>query len=606
MHLGTGTYISANSFSFVTDQTANCLQNVALLIDSNGTWVTSHVGTAVYSGGITTVTLTTSVLETPVGDVFTGLVPAALPRHNHIDDGSGGSEVVGLAPDHEWSDTLLRFRTPTGDWGTQVNLIGPQGIQGIQGVAAVWYFGTDAPNDSTGNDGDCYLRTSTWDVYKKASGTWGSIVGNIKGAQGIQGIQGPNGSQIFVGSGTPDNGTGVQNDIYIRFTGDVYQKGASVWGSVLFNVMGPQGNQGNPGSQIILGSTVPSDGSGNDADFYLRTTTGDYYKKTSGTWGSIVGSLKGPTGDTGATGATGSVSAASAIILTEISSESTPSAGELALYAKTDKKLYTKDEAGTETQVGAGSGGGGAITNVQASRPSAGTTSRIFLPTDGLGPSGLVQYDNGSSWDNYVNGFKCTNPPGSGTLTAVSVGSETTLVADGDGQLFTQKGTNSSTEMQAAYVTAVPGGAYSFIVGLELKALMQPNYNWIGICLTNGTSNPATITYRMWFNYTSNARQCDIAKYSAMGTPSGSYSGYPTPVYPPFTDDILFLKIHDDTTNRIFSFSKDGKNWIDIHSVGRTDFLTPTHCGIIAGQASGVVATTIVRSQMKIFHWTLS
>lgn len=43
--------------------------------------------------------------------------------------------------------------------------------------------------------------------------------------------------------------------------------------------------------------------------------------------------------------------------MNEESAPTTPSSGKVRVYAKTDKKLYTKDSAGTETQVGAGGSG---------------------------------------------------------------------------------------------------------------------------------------------------------------------------------------------------------------------------------------------------------
>ncbi len=39
----------------------------------------------------------------------------------------------------------------------------------------------------------------------------------------------------------------------------------------------------------------------------------------------------------------------------------TPTAGKMALYAKTDGKLYTKDDAGTETEMGAGGAAPGGV-----------------------------------------------------------------------------------------------------------------------------------------------------------------------------------------------------------------------------------------------------
>jgi hypothetical protein len=44
-------------------------------------------------------------------------------------------------------------------------------------------------------------------------------------------------------------------------------------------------------------------------------------------------------------------------LISEGAAPSTPASGNVAVYAKTDKKLYTKDSSGTETQVGAGGTG---------------------------------------------------------------------------------------------------------------------------------------------------------------------------------------------------------------------------------------------------------
>lgn len=90
-----------------------------------------------------------------------------------------------------------------------------------------------------------------------------------EGEQGIQGIQGIQGVQ------------GVQG------------------------IQGADGANGTPGSVWYSGSGAPSNGLGANGDYYLRTSNGDVYTKTAGSWGSPVANIKGPQGNTGATGATG-------------------------------------------------------------------------------------------------------------------------------------------------------------------------------------------------------------------------------------------------------------------------------------------------------------
>ena len=75
------------------------------------------------------------------------------------------------------------------------NVRGPQGLQGERGEqgakgadGATWLFGTEVPLEQ-GKDGDFYLKTDSFDIYKKHEGSW-QLVGNIKGEKGEQGQQG--------------------------------------------------------------------------------------------------------------------------------------------------------------------------------------------------------------------------------------------------------------------------------------------------------------------------------------------------------------------------------------------------------------------------------
>lgn len=60
-----------------------------------------------------------------------------------------------------------------------------------------------------------------------------------------------------------------------------------------------------PGTQIWTGAGVPPNTLGSDGDFYVNTSNGNYYQKTSGAWGSPVGNLTGPAGGTGPQGIQG-------------------------------------------------------------------------------------------------------------------------------------------------------------------------------------------------------------------------------------------------------------------------------------------------------------
>jgi hypothetical protein len=57
---------------------------------------------------------------------------------------------------------------------------------------------------------------------------------------------------------------------------------------------------------------------------------------------------------------------------------------------------------------------------------------------------------------------------------------------------------------------------------------------------------------------------------------------------------VLWLRIADNGTNRICSFSMDGENFIDFHSIGRTDFLTADEVGFFIDPYDGAATMTLL------------
>lgn len=117
---------------------------------------------------------------------------------------------------------------PKGDTGAT----GPQGATGPKGAdGSAWLSGTAAPS-TQGKDGDYYINTSNWDVYKRASGAW-TKTGNIKGATGqtgpqgakgdtgAQGPTGPTGAKGATGATGPQGPAGVTPSFEIR-NGNLY------------------------------------------------------------------------------------------------------------------------------------------------------------------------------------------------------------------------------------------------------------------------------------------------------------------------------------------------------------------------------------------------
>lgn len=96
----------------------------------------------------------------------------------------------------------------TGPGGGASGATGPSGPTGPSGAA--FLVGVGAPDDGDGNNGDSYENVTNGDVYVKAAGTWGSPIGNLRGATGPQGATGAAGSAGgATGATGPQGATGA-------------------------------------------------------------------------------------------------------------------------------------------------------------------------------------------------------------------------------------------------------------------------------------------------------------------------------------------------------------------------------------------------------------
>lgn len=187
----------------------------------------------------------------------------------------------------------------------QNNLKGDKGETGKDGKTILGNVG--APSPTEGTDGDWYLNITTWDMYRKESGTW-----ILRGAlQGPKGSAGKDGVQWYYDE-TPAPGIGNLNDINFNgTTGDVHRRTATGW-VLVGNFRGPEGKQGKQGETGLRGEAArwhsgsggPSTTIGGDGDMYLNKTNGDTYKKASGSW-TLDGNIRGPVGLQGVPGALG-------------------------------------------------------------------------------------------------------------------------------------------------------------------------------------------------------------------------------------------------------------------------------------------------------------
>ena len=165
------------------------------------------------------------------------------------------------------SDTSDLYRKGVSTWSLLSNING-----------SIWRTGSGVPSNSLGINKDYYLDTATSNVYFKSADSY-TLVVNIKGATGDTGAPG---SVWRSGSTIPSNGLGINGDYYLRTTTqDVYFKASGTY-SIVSNLQGTQG------SVWRNGSGVPSNSLGVNGDYYLDTATEDVYYKDSGLYSIVT------------------------------------------------------------------------------------------------------------------------------------------------------------------------------------------------------------------------------------------------------------------------------------------------------------------------------
>jgi len=204
-------------------------------------------------------------------------------------------------------------------------------------TGTVWRFGSGAPSNSLGSNGDKYTNTANHDYYQKGAGVY-TLVGNLRGAAGpafastsVSPLALNTGSRTF----TAQAGLGYSVGQRIRATKgddvDVWMAGEvtaysgttlvatmdefegtedlsiSAWNINLTGPRGATGATGPAGSQIFDSVADPDDIDGADGDLHLNTTSGDVFKRVAGSWELITNftGAPGADGDDGADGADG-------------------------------------------------------------------------------------------------------------------------------------------------------------------------------------------------------------------------------------------------------------------------------------------------------------
>lgn len=237
----------------------------------------------------------------------------------------------------------------------------------------------------------------------------------------------------------------------------------------------------------------------------------------------------------------------------------------------------------------ASGGGGGAsiIRSTYATRPAAGTAGRLWIQSDGP----FMAYDDGTTWHESAHGFPVVQPD-DGDFAWVNQGTATVSTTNGGIVLYAPShGTGAQLRLR---VKSAPTPPYT-ITAYLIPGVLRKQWQRVGLCWRQ-SSDGKIVTFDVGGDNSSStdAMRLTVTKWNSPTSFNSEYQvnehDYP----------IRFMRIADNNTNRVCSYSFDGQTWIPIHSVTRTDFLTADQVGFF------VNAEANASPNIDAYGWLLS
>lgn len=237
---------------------------------------------------------------------------------------------------------------------------------------------------------------------------------------------------------------------------------------------------------------------------------------------------------------------------------------------------------------GGGGGGGSTITQTDsASLPAASAAGNVSLLTD----KNILVFDSGTAWLPWGPVNRLIAPPNSG-WSWVNQGASTITSSDFD-QVLKGGGAGSGANA-VARVRSAPSTPYTITVFVQ-AIMAQKAFQSYGLCFRDSASGRLAI---LDIIATDDGLTTVAARATKFNSGTSFNSDYITLKLP---QKVHWLRIADDGVNRVCSISEDGQNWMAIHTVGRTDFLTADQVGIVVGVENS--AAPNLAPTMRVLSW---
>lgn len=227
-------------------------------------------------------------------------------------------------------------------------------------------------------------------------------------------------------------------------------------------------------------------------------------------------------------------------------------------------------------------------TGTQAARPAAEKAGILYLPSNGR----YIWRDTGLAWAPWGPIWPMTEPV-SGDYTWTNQGTASIDTSHGGVDLIAPATAGISLRIRKK---AAPAAPYTITAAFMLTVPINTGSG--GGLLWRESSTGKLVCLRLVYN---GLFQLNISKFDSPTVFNSDYStltnasGWMAP-------GIFWVQIKDDNTNRKVMYSSDGYNFIERHSIGRTDFLTADEVGFFADSSGAAAENTI----LSLLHWSQS
>lgn len=228
-------------------------------------------------------------------------------------------------------------------------------------------------------------------------------------------------------------------------------------------------------------------------------------------------------------------------------------------------------------------GGDSTLTGTDAAK-SASQDGNLYFPNNGF----QIYRDTGAAFAGWGPAYPFTAPV-DGDFAWINQGSASVVTTNGGIALLgvaTAGATNLRIRKKAA-----PSTPYTITLGFNPN-VYPGDFTGCGL-LFRQSSDGKVACVRMVHVAANAGFNIHTTKFTDASNFSADYNG---PLRWPI-GHFLFLQISDDGTNRISRVSNDGVNFVQVHSVGRTDFLTANEVGFFVDTNGSFAAN------MTVLHW---